>query len=69
MPKNDEPYPPEFRGELVALVRAGQTPEDSGARVRTDRPVHQSLVDQADREDGRRTDGGSGAAEAQSPKH
>ena len=66
MPKNDEPYPAEFRGELV---RAGRTPKDSGARVRTGRPVHQSLVDQADREDGRRTDGGSGAAEAQSPKH
>ena len=69
MPKNDGPYPAEFRGELVALVRAGRTPEDTGARVRTDRPVHQSLVAYDLTEDGRRTDGGSRAAEAQSPKH
>ena len=28
MPKTRKPYPPEFRELLVALVRAGRTPED-----------------------------------------
>ena len=28
MPKTRKPYPPGFREQLVALVRAGRTPED-----------------------------------------
>ena len=28
MPRTRRPYPPEFREQLVALVRAGRTPED-----------------------------------------
>ena len=28
MPRPRKPYPPEFREQLVALVRAGRTPED-----------------------------------------
>lgn len=28
MPRTRKPYPPEFREQLVALVRAGRTPEE-----------------------------------------
>ncbi len=28
MPRTRRPYPPEFREQLVALVRAGRTPEE-----------------------------------------
>ena len=33
MPRTRRPYPPEFREQLVALVRAGRTPEDLAGRV------------------------------------
>ena len=51
------PYPPEFREQLVALVRAGRTPEDLAGEFE---PTAQSIsnwVAQADRDAGRRTDG------------
>ena len=57
MPKTRKPYPPEFREQLVALVRAGRTPEDL---AREFEPTGQSIsnwVAQSDREAGRRTDG------------
>ena len=57
MPKTRRPYPPEFREQLVALVRAGRTPEDL---AREFEPTAQSIsnwVAQADRDAGRRTDG------------
>ena len=57
MPRTRKPYPPEFREQLVALVRAGRTPEDL---AREFEPTAQSIsnwVAQADRDAGRRTDG------------
>ena len=57
MPKTRRPYPPEFREQLVALVRAGRTPENL---AREFEPTAQSIsnwVAQADRDAGRRTDG------------
>ena len=57
MPKTRRPYPPEFREQLVALVRAGRTPEDL---AREFEPTAQSIsnwVAQAERDAGRRTDG------------
>ena len=57
MPKTRKPYPPEFREQLVALVRAGRTPEDL---AREFEPTAQSIsnwVAQSDRYAGRRTDG------------
>ena len=57
MPRTRKPYPPEFREQLVALVRAGRTPEDL---ARECKPTAQSIsnwVAQADRDAGRRTDG------------
>ncbi len=57
MPRTRRPYPSEFREQLIALVRAGRTPEDL---AREFEPTAQSIsnwVAQADRDAGRRTDG------------
>ena len=57
MPNTRKPYPPEFREQMVALVRAGRTPEDLAHEFE---PTAQSIsnwVTQADRDTGRRTDG------------
>ena len=57
MPNTRKPYPPEFREQLVALVRTGRTPEDL---AREFEPTAQSIanwVAQGDRDAGRRTDG------------
>ena len=51
------PYPPEFRRQIIELVRAGRTPEEL---AREFEPTAQSIrnwVAQADRDEGRRTDG------------
>ena len=50
-------YPPEFREQMVELVRAGRTPEEL---AREFEPTAQSIrnwVRQADVDEGRRTDG------------
>ncbi len=57
MPKTRKPYPPEFREQLVALVRAGRTPEDLAREFEPTAQSISSWVAQADRDAGRRTDG------------
>ena len=47
------PYPPEFRRQMVDLVRAGRTPEEFEPTAQTIR----NWVAQADRDEGRRADG------------
>ena len=57
MPKSHRPYAPEFRRQMVDLVRSGRTPE---ALSREFEPTAQAIwnwVRQADRDDGRRQDG------------
>ena len=57
MPKTRKPYPPEFREQMVALVRAGRTP---GELSREFEPTAQSIINwvtQADRNEGKRKDG------------
>jgi transposase len=54
MPKTRLPYAPEFRRQMIALVRAGRDPEDL---AREFEPTSQSIrnwVAQADRSEGRR---------------
>jgi len=65
MPKTRPPYSPEFRRQMVDLVRAGRDPADL---AREFEPIAQSInqwVSQADRQEGRREekDGGLTAAE------
>lgn len=61
MSKFRKPYPPEFRQQMVDLVRAGRTPEELSREFE---PTAQSIhnwVAQAEREAGRRKDGLTGA--------
>jgi transposase len=50
------PYPPEFRRQMVDLVRAGRMPEELERKFE---PTAQTIhwVAQADRDEGRRADG------------
>ena len=57
MPKTRKPYPPEFREQMVALVRSGRTPEELSREFE---PTAQSIINwvaQADRDEGKRKDG------------
>ena len=57
MPRNRKPYPPEFRQQLVELVRAGRTPEELSREYE---PTAQSIwnwVRQTERDGGIRQDG------------
>ena len=57
MPKTRKPCPPEFREQMVALVRAGRTPEELSREFE---PTAQSIINwvaQADRNEGKRKDG------------
>jgi transposase len=57
MGKTREPYPLEFRRQIIELVRSGRTP---GELAREFEPSAQSIrnwVRQADRDEGRRADG------------
>ncbi len=57
MPNSRPPYPPEFRRQMVDLVRAGRTPEELSREFE---PTAQSIwnwVRQAERDQGVRVDG------------
>jgi transposase len=65
MPKTRPPYSPEFRRQMVDLVRAGRDPADL---AREFEPTAQSIchwVTQADRQEGRREEEGDGLAAAE----
>ena len=50
-------YPPEFRQQLIALVRAGRTPESLAKQFEPSAQTIRNWAVQADRDGGRRTDG------------
>lgn len=57
MPRFRSAYPPEFRRQMVELVRSGRTPEELSREFE---PTAQSIMNwvrQAERDAGRRTDG------------
>ena len=57
MPRSHKPYPPEFRQQMVELVRTGRTPEELSREYE---PTAQSIwnwVRQAGRDGGIRQDG------------
>jgi transposase len=57
MPRFRAAYPPEFRRQMVELVRSGRTPEELSREFE---PTAQSIMNwvrQAERDAGRRTDG------------
>jgi len=57
MGKTRRPYPPEFRQQMVELVRAGRTPELLGREFEPTAQSIRNWVRQADRDEGRRDDG------------
>ena len=57
MPKTRRPYPPEFREQMVALVRAGRTPEELSREFERSAQSIINWVAQADRDEGKRKDG------------
>lgn len=57
MPKSRPPYPPEFRRQMVELVRAGRTPEELSREFEPTAQSIRSWVAQSDRDEGRRSDG------------
>jgi transposase len=51
------PYPPEFREQLVELVRTGRTPEELAKEFEPSAQTIRNWVAQAERDAGSRTDG------------
>jgi transposase len=57
MPRTRPPYPPEFREQIVELVRAGRTPEELAKEYEPTEQTIRNWVAQTDRDQGKRTDG------------
>jgi len=57
MPKSRPPYPPEFREQILALVRAGRTPEELSREYEPTEQTIRNWMAQADRDTGTRSDG------------
>lgn len=57
MPRSRPPYPPEFRQQLVELVRAGRTPNELALEFEPSAESIRNWVKQAERDEGVRQDG------------
>jgi transposase len=57
MPRSHPPYPPEFRRQMVELVRAGRSPEELAREFEPSGQTIRNWVRQADLDEGRRADG------------
>ena len=57
MGKHRNPYPPEFRAQIVELVRAGRMPEELAREFEPTAQTIYNWVAQADRDTGKRHDG------------
>ena len=57
MARRRSPYPPEFRPQMVELVRSGRTPESLAREFEPSGQAIRNWVAQADRDEGRRADG------------
>ena len=63
MPRFRVPYPPEFRRQMVELVRSGRTPQDLAREFEPNAQSIAHWVRQADREAGASKGGGTTSAE------
>ena len=52
MPRSHTPYPPEFRRQMVELVRSGRTPDELGQEFEPSSESIRNWVRQADRDEG-----------------
>ena len=57
MPKSHPPYAPEFRRQIVELVRAGRTPSELSREFECSANAIRIWVRRSDRDEGRREDG------------
>jgi transposase len=57
MPRSRPPYPPEFREQIVALVKSGRSPEELAKEFEPTPQTIRNWVAQSARDEGRRTDG------------
>ena len=57
MSKKQPPYAPEYRRQMVALVRAGRAPGELSREFECSASAIRNWVRQADRDEGRREDG------------
>jgi transposase len=57
MGKTRRAYPPEFRRQIIELVRVGRTPEELAREFEPSAQSIRNWVRQADRDEGRRADG------------
>ena len=57
MPRTRLPYPPEFRQQMVELVRAGRGPEELAREFEPSAQTIWNWVKRADLDKGRRSDG------------
>ena len=57
MPRSRPPYPPEFRVRMVELVRSGRNSEELAREFEPTAQAIRNWVAQADRDEGRRSDG------------
>ncbi len=65
MAKTHVPYAPEFRRQMVELVRAGRDPADLAREFEPSSQAIRNWVAQADRQEGRRGGNACGAATSQ----
>ena len=61
MPRSRPPYAPEFRRQMVELVRAGRSPEELSREFEPTAQAIRNWVVQGERDEGRRGDGPSTA--------
>ena len=57
MPRTRNPYPPEFREQIIALARTGRSVEDLAREFEPCAATIHGWIKQADRDVGRRSDG------------
>jgi transposase len=57
MPRTHPQYPPEYRQQIIDLVRAGRSPEELAREFEPTAQTISNWLKQADLDDGRRQDG------------
>jgi transposase len=61
MRRSRRPYPPEFRQQMIDLVRVGRTPESLSREFEPTAQTIHNWMRQADLDEGRRDDGATSA--------
>lgn len=57
MPKTHQPYPPEFRQQILELVRAGRSPDELAEEFEPTAQTIRNWIKQAELDHGQRQDG------------